>query len=72
LAGGLFRLGEFAKCDGTPLSFADVVGALCIAFNVDIPNLYVMRHQGRNRFKGAAQFLRRLVAIVEKDSDDLL
>ena len=71
-AGGLYLLGELTTCDGTKLSFADVVRALCIAFNVNAPNLYIQRHQNRNRYKGAAQFLRRLAAILEKDADDLL
>ncbi len=72
LAGALYRLGELTKGDGTPLTFVDVVRALGMAFNVEIPKLYIMRHQGRNRFKGAAQFLRRLVGLLEKDAEDLL
>jgi hypothetical protein len=72
LAGALFRSDELTTGDGTPLTFVDVVEALEVAFNVDVPNIYVQRNQGRNRSKGAAQFLRRLVAILEKDSEDLL
>jgi hypothetical protein len=72
LAGALFRSGELTTGDGSPLIFADVVEALCIAFNLDVQNMYVQRNQVRNRSKGAAQFLRRLVAILEKDSDDFL
>ncbi len=72
LAGGLFHSGELGTCDGSRLAFADVVRALGLAFNVDTRNMYIQRHQNRNRFKGAAQFLRRLVALVEKDSEDML
>ena len=71
-AGGLLRLGELTTCDGTKISFADVVRALCIAFNVNVPNPHNMRHQNRNRYKGAAQFLRRLAALIERDAEEFL
>lgn len=71
-ANGLLRLEGMTTCDGTKLSFADIVRALGIAFNVDTHNLYIQRHYNRNRYKGAAQFMRRLAAILEKDSDDML
>jgi hypothetical protein len=69
-ANGLLRMDGMITCDGTKLSFADMVRALGIAFNVDTPNLHVQRHQNRSRYKDAAQFLRRLAALVEKDADD--
>ena len=71
-AGALLRLGELETCDGTKLSFAEVVRALGFAFNVDTRNIHNMRHQNRNRFKGAAQFLRRLAVLLEMDSEEHL
>jgi hypothetical protein len=67
LANGVLRMEELTTCDGTTLTFADVVRALGIGFNVDTPNLYIQRYQNRNRYKGAGQFLRRLAVHVEKD-----
>lgn len=71
-AGGLLRMEGMTTCDGTKLSFADMVRALGIAFNVDTPNLHVQRYQNRSRYKDAAQFLRRLASLVEKDESDTL
>ncbi len=68
LAGALFCLGELSTCDGTPLAYVDVIRALGIAFNIDIPNQNAIRYQNRNRYKGAAQFLRRLAALLEADA----
>ncbi len=69
-ANGLLRMEGMTTCDGTKLTFADMVRALGIAFNVDTPNLHIQRYQNRVRYKDAAQFLRRLAALVEKDADD--
>ncbi len=69
-ANGLLHMEGMTTCDGTKLSFADMVRALGIAFNVDTPNLHIQRYQNRVRYKDAAQFLRRLAALVEKYADD--
>jgi hypothetical protein len=68
-ANGLLRMEGMTTCDGTKLTFTDMVQALGIAFNVDTPNLHVQRYQNRSRYKDAAQFLRRLAAILEKETD---
>ncbi len=68
----LFKLGELETCDGTKLSFGEVVRALGFAFNVNIRNPYNMQHHNRNRFKGADQFLRRLAVLLAKDAEEHL
>ena len=70
-ANGLLHLEGMSTCDGTELTFSDMVRALGIAFNVDTPNMHVQRYQNKVRYKNAAQFLRRLATLVEKDADDL-
>jgi hypothetical protein len=71
-ANGLLRMEGMTTCDGTKLSFSDMVRALGIAFNVDTPHLHIQRYQNRSRYKDAAQFLRRLAALVEKDECERL
>ncbi len=70
-ANGLLHLEGMSTCDGSKLTFADMVRALGIAFNVDTPNLHVQRYQNKVRYKDAAEFLRRLAAIVEKDAENM-
>ena len=66
-ANGLLHMEGMTTCDGTDLTFADMVRALGIAFNVDTPNLHVQRYQNRVRSRDAARFLRRLATLMEKD-----